>query len=54
MRIVHYVLCLDDDGHYTHATSRPFNSRAEASTYMIPIDKGRKPVIVSTGKPREN
>ena len=50
MEIKYYVLCLDDDGHYTHATSRDFNTRGDAVTYMEPIDKSRKPVIVATGK----
>jgi hypothetical protein len=49
MRLVYKVLCLNDEGHYIHATSQDFNSRVEAATYMIPIDKGRKPVIVATG-----
>ncbi len=46
----YYVLCLNDNGRYTLATSRDFNSRVEAATYMIPIDKSRKPIIVATGK----
>ncbi len=52
MAIVYKVLCLNDNGHYVHATSRSFNSRVEAATYMIPIDKGRKPCIIATGSTR--
>jgi len=49
MQIVYKVLCLNDDSRYIQATRQNFNSRVQAATYMIPIDKERKPVIVATG-----
>lgn len=47
----YYIICLDDDNHYTFASHGGFKTWIEAFSYSETVAASRNPIIVEAWKP---